>query len=49
VDKTLHLYEGHLHDLLNDLDRSVVMSDILNWIETRLPRFGAEARPYAAD
>lgn len=48
-DKTLILYEGHFHDLLNDLDRAVVMSDILAWIEMRLPRHDAESRPYAAD
>jgi len=31
-DKTLKLYEGHFHDLLNDLDREVVMADIKSWI-----------------
>jgi len=25
-DKTLKLYEGHFHDLLNDLDKEVVMA-----------------------
>jgi alpha-beta hydrolase superfamily lysophospholipase len=35
-DKTLKLYEGHFHDLLNDLDKEVVMSDITNWIVSRL-------------
>jgi alpha-beta hydrolase superfamily lysophospholipase len=34
-DKTLKLYEGHYHDLLNDLDRDRVMNDIGNWIERR--------------
>ena len=33
TDKTLKLYEGHYHDLLADLDRDVVMGDILGWIE----------------
>jgi alpha-beta hydrolase superfamily lysophospholipase len=37
-DKTLKLYEGHAHDLLNDLDREKVMADITAWIESRLPR-----------
>lgn len=37
-DKTLKLYEGHYHDLLNDLDRDIVMADILAWIDARLPR-----------
>lgn len=36
-DKTLKLYEGHAHDLLNDLDRETVMADILGWIAARLP------------
>jgi acylglycerol lipase len=35
VDKTLKLYDGHFHDLLNDLDRETVMSDILEWLQTR--------------
>jgi alpha-beta hydrolase superfamily lysophospholipase len=37
ADKTLKLYEGHAHDLLNDLDREQVMADITGWIGTRLP------------
>ena len=35
-DKTLKLYEGHFHDLLNDVDREAVMADILGWIDARL-------------
>jgi len=35
-DKTLKLYDGHAHDLLNDLDRERVMADIASWIETRV-------------
>ena len=35
-DKTLKLYEGRYHDLLNDIDRDVVLTDITNWIEARL-------------
>jgi acylglycerol lipase len=31
-DKTLKLYDGHVHDLLNDLDKEIVMADIRNWI-----------------
>lgn len=31
-DKTLKLYQGHYHDLLNDLDKEVVVKDILNWL-----------------
>ncbi|MBV9341361.1 MAG: lysophospholipase [Acidobacteria bacterium] len=37
VDKTLKLYEGGFHDLLNDLDKRVVMQDIQHWIGPRLP------------
>jgi alpha-beta hydrolase superfamily lysophospholipase len=36
-DKTLKMYEGHFHDLLNDLGKDEVMSDILGWIDQRLP------------
>ena len=36
VDKTLKLYAGGFHDLLNDLDKSVVMQDIQDWIGARL-------------
>jgi acylglycerol lipase len=36
-DKTLHLYEGHYHDLLNDYGRETVMNDILQWIGARIP------------
>jgi alpha-beta hydrolase superfamily lysophospholipase len=36
-DRTLKLYEGHYHDLLNDLDKEIVMADILAWINQRLP------------
>ena len=37
-DKTLKLYEGHVHDLLNDLGKQAVMADIKVWIDARLPR-----------
>lgn len=36
-DKTLKLYEGHYHDLLADIDKEVVMKDIKDWINERLP------------
>lgn len=35
-DKALKLYEGHYHDLLNDLGREQVMDDIIGWIEARI-------------
>jgi len=31
-DKTLKMYDGHYHDLLNDLGKEKVMSDITDWI-----------------
>jgi hypothetical protein len=31
-DKTLKLYEGHYHDLLNDIGKEGVMADIKAWI-----------------
>jgi acylglycerol lipase len=37
TDKTLKLYEGHYHDLLNDIDKEVVMADIVQWIDARIP------------
>ncbi len=36
TDKTLKLYEGHFHDLLNDIDKELVMAEIEGWIEARL-------------
>lgn len=35
-DKTLRLYEGHYHDLLNDVGKDQVLADILHWIDARL-------------
>jgi alpha-beta hydrolase superfamily lysophospholipase len=36
ADKTLKLYEGHFHDLLNDLGRERVIADIQHWIDGRI-------------
>jgi alpha-beta hydrolase superfamily lysophospholipase len=35
-DKTLKLYDGHFHDLLNDLGKEVVMADIEKWMDAHL-------------
>jgi alpha-beta hydrolase superfamily lysophospholipase len=35
-DKTLKLYDGHYHDLLNDLEKDKVMADITRWIGAHL-------------
>jgi alpha-beta hydrolase superfamily lysophospholipase len=34
-DKTLKLYDGYFHDLLNDVGKEMVMADIKDWIVTR--------------
>jgi alpha-beta hydrolase superfamily lysophospholipase len=36
-DKTLKLYEGHFHDMLNDVDKEIVIADITAWIDKHLP------------
>lgn len=35
-DKTLKLYEGHYHDLLNDVGKEGVLADIAAWIDKHL-------------
>ncbi len=35
-DKTLKLYEAHFHDLLNDVDKEVVIADIQSWLDARI-------------
>jgi alpha-beta hydrolase superfamily lysophospholipase len=37
TDKTLKIYEGHYHDLLADVGREEVMTDVASWIEAHLP------------
>jgi acylglycerol lipase len=37
-DKTLKLYEGHYHDLLNDVGQDEVFADIAQWIDARVDR-----------
>ena len=37
ADKTLRLYDGHSHDLFNDLGRERVLADVVGWMEARLP------------
>ena len=36
TDKTLKLYDGHYHDLLNDIGKETVLEDVAQWIETRI-------------
>ncbi len=35
-DKTLRLYDGHFHDLLNDVGKDAVLADIRRWIDARI-------------
>jgi alpha-beta hydrolase superfamily lysophospholipase len=35
-DKTLKMYEGHYHDLLNDVGKETVFGEIVGWIEARV-------------
>ena len=41
TDKTLKLYNGHYHDLLNDLGKETVIADILSWLGARVPATNA--------
>lgn len=41
TDKTIKLYEGHYHDLLNDVGKDVVVADIAEWIGVRAPSIGS--------
>jgi alpha-beta hydrolase superfamily lysophospholipase len=43
TDKTLKLYEGHYHDLLNDLDKETAMGDIDDWIAARVAAIQAKS------
>jgi len=50
TDKTLKFYDGHVHDLLNDLDKQEVMANITTWTRTRLPiSVSGEPRTVSAD
>jgi alpha-beta hydrolase superfamily lysophospholipase len=33
TDKTIELYQGHYHDLLNDIGHEEVLADIMAWLE----------------
>jgi acylglycerol lipase len=47
TDKTLKLYEGHYHDLLNDLGREEVFNDVVAWIDARVTQQVKEEMPLA--
>ena len=44
-DKTLKLYDGHYHDLLNDHGREAVIADILGWIDAHVAQDVAMEMP----
>jgi alpha-beta hydrolase superfamily lysophospholipase len=48
-DKTLKLYEGHYHDLLNDVGKADVMADIQDWLDERIPAQSVTAAATGAD
>jgi acylglycerol lipase len=47
VDKTLTLYEGGRHDLLNERGHQQVMDDVVAWLG-RKPAYPAHCRPFRA-
>lgn len=40
TDKTLELYDGAYHELLNDLGRDEVLLKMLTWLDARVPQRG---------
>jgi alpha-beta hydrolase superfamily lysophospholipase len=44
-DRTLRLYDGLYHELLNEPERRVVLGDVIAWLDARtVPRhIGAQA------
>jgi lysophospholipase len=36
VDKTLKIYEGLYHEILNEPEQAIVMKDMLDWMEKRM-------------
>ncbi|MGZ5772980.1 alpha/beta hydrolase [Ramlibacter sp.] len=48
ADKTIRLYEGHVHDLLRDLDKERVLEDIAAWITERIPTVPRRSAPTGA-
>jgi alpha-beta hydrolase superfamily lysophospholipase len=49
ADKTLKLCEGGFHDLLNDIDKKLVMRNIKDWVNARVAAtVGNQVRTQAA-
>ncbi|WP_172293787.1 alpha/beta hydrolase [Pseudoruegeria sp. HB172150] len=47
ADKVLKLYEGHYHDLLNDIGKEEVFADIAGWVEAQLGKH--DRQPVSAE
>ena len=47
ADKTLKLYEGYYHDLLNDLGKEQVFDDIVSWIDEHISQVIVAEMPMA--
>lgn len=37
IDKTIKLYNGFYHELFNDLDHDKVVTDVVGWMQPRIP------------
>ncbi len=40
-DKTLKLYEGLYHEILNEPERLQVLADVVEWLDARSPEAAA--------
>lgn len=38
ADKTLKLYDGYYHDLLSDVGKELVLTDIIGWLDARIAK-----------
>jgi alpha-beta hydrolase superfamily lysophospholipase len=38
ADKTLHLYDGLFHEVLDEPERERVMADLLGWLDRHIPQ-----------
>ena len=38
ADKTLHIYPGMYHEILNEIENGRVLADIIDWLNRHLPR-----------
>ena len=45
ADKTLHVYDGLYHEILDEPERHQVLSDLVGWLDRRSPRIEPAACP----